>query len=168
MPSTPPSEGRFAHLPYRRSVGIMLLNRRDEVFVGRRIDTTTEAWQMPQGGIDGDEEPRSAALREMKEEIGTDHAEILAESAHWLNYDLPAHLVPRVWGGRYRGQTQKWFALRFLGRDSDIDIATEHAEFMAWRWMRPEEMLTAIVPFKHAVYVSVLDEFADLLRPHAR
>jgi putative (di)nucleoside polyphosphate hydrolase len=168
MSKPPPSEGRFTHLPYRRCVGIMLLNRRDEVFVGRRIDTTVEAWQMPQGGIDGDEAPRRAALREMKEEIGTDHAEILAESAGWLNYDLPERLVPVVWRGRYRGQTMKWFALRFLGRDSDIDIATEHAEFMAWRWMRPDDLLTAIVPFKHAVYAAVLDEFADLLRPGTR
>ncbi len=168
MSKPPPSEGRFAHLPYRRCVGIMLLNRRDEVFVGRRIDTTVEAWQMPQGGIDGDEAPQHAVLREMKEEIGTDRAEILAESAGWLNYDLPEHLVPLVWRGRYRGQTMKWFALRFLGRDSDIDIATEHAEFMAWRWMRPDDLLTAIVPFKHAVYAAVLDEFADLLRPGTR
>ena len=154
----------YAHLPYRPCAGLMLLNPRGEIFVGCRIDHTAEAWQMPQGGIEPDEAPAVAVLREMKEEIGTDHAEILAETPGWLNYDLPDELVPKVWRGRYRGQTMKWFALRFLGADADIDIATDHAEFMAWKWMRPEEVLTAIVPFKRAIYGAVFQEFAPLLR----
>jgi putative (di)nucleoside polyphosphate hydrolase len=109
---------------YRPAVGIMLLNAADQVFVARRIDTDAEAWQMPQGGIDDGEEPRAAALRELEEEIGTNKATILAESRFWLRYEFPAELARKVWGGRYRGQRQRWFAMRFTGADSDIDLAT--------------------------------------------
>jgi putative (di)nucleoside polyphosphate hydrolase len=116
---------------YRRGVGIMLLNDRNEVFVGRRADAK-EAWQMPQGGIDGHEDPRNAAFRELKEEIGTDKAEVVAESKVWLRYDLPPEFRRR-WSNRWRGQQQKWFVMRFLGVDADIDVATEHPEFSAWR-----------------------------------
>src|SRR5215475_12592054 len=112
-------------LGYRSGVGIMLLNPVGEVFVGRRIDMPVmPAWQMPQGGIDPGETPRQAALRELKEEIGTDKAEILGESAGWLQYDLPSDLAGGIWGGRYRGQRQKWFVMRFTGSDADIDLAT--------------------------------------------
>lgn len=163
-----PDDSPYAHLPYRKCVGLMLLNKAGEVFVGRRIDTTAEAWQMPQGGVDDGEEPRQAVMREMKEEIGTDNAEIVAEARRWLDYDVPAHIQPKVWHGKYRGQTMKWFALRFLGTDEEIDIATDHAEFMAWKWMRPEEVLTAIVPFKHALYIEVFREFEELLRNGGR
>lgn len=151
-----------ASLPYRPCVGIMLLNGQGQVFVGRRIDQTVEAWQMPQGGIDDGEEPRDAALRELKEEIGTDQAEILAESRDWLKYDLPANLIGKVWRGRYRGQTQKWFAMRFLGAEADIDIDTEHPEFQAWRWLAMDDLLQHIVPFKYDVYARVVAEFRHL------
>ncbi|MCG8694863.1 MAG: RNA pyrophosphohydrolase [Minwuiales bacterium] len=151
-----------ASLPYRPCVGIMLLNGQGQVFVGRRIDQTVEAWQMPQGGIDAGEEPRDAALRELKEEIGTDQAEILAESRDWLKYDLPANLIGKVWRGRYRGQTQKWFAMRFLGAEADIDIDTEHPEFQAWRWLAMDDLLQHIVPFKYDVYARVVAEFRHL------
>jgi len=148
---------------YRRGVGIMLLNRQRLAFVGRRIDTPG-AWQMPQGGIDDGESPRQAALRELKEEIGTDKAEILAESAQWLRYDLPgAEDGMRLWGGRYRGQEQKWFAMRFTGTDADIDLATHHPEFDAWRWLPTAELPALIVPFKRALYEAVLAEFRDLV-----
>ena len=152
----------IARLPYRPCVGIMLIDRSGRVFVAQRIDTPGEAWQMPQGGIEPGESPNYAALRELHEEIGTDKAEILAESRDWRRYDLPAELVPRLWGGRYRGQEQKWFALRFLGEDSDIDIATEVPEFHAWRWAEMAELPDIIVPFKHQIYQEVIAEFGHL------
>jgi putative (di)nucleoside polyphosphate hydrolase len=150
-------------LRYRRGVGIMLLDPGKRVFVGRRIDTP-EAWQMPQGGIDPGETPRQAALRELAEEVGTDKAEILAESAQWLRYELPEALHGKAWGGGFRGQEQKWFALRFTGADCDIDLATHHPEFDAWRWVAADALLALIVPFKRALYEAVLQEFAALLR----
>lgn len=149
-------------LRYRRAVGIMLLNRQSEVFVGRRIDMPKmPAWQMPQGGIDPGETPRRAALRELKEEIGTDKAEILGESRAWLIYDLPAELVGGIWGGRYRGQRQKWFVMRFTGSDGDINLATQHPEFEAWRWVAPERLPQLIVPFKRQLYIDILAEFRE-------
>jgi putative (di)nucleoside polyphosphate hydrolase len=148
---------------YRPAVGIMLLNRDNEVFVARRIDLAEEAWQMPQGGIDKGEDPRTAALRELKEEIGTDKAEILAESRFWLRYDLPPALVGKVWGGRWRGQRQKWFAMRFTGSEADIDLATEHPEFNAWKWAPARSLPEFIIPFKRQLYIDVLKEFERLL-----
>ena len=147
---------------YRPAVGIMLLNRDGNVFVGRRIDMPAglAAWQMPQGGIDPGETPQEAALRELLEEVGTAAAEILAESRGWLHYDVPAEIAGRMWGGRYRGQRQKWFAMRFKGEDADIDpAATEHPEFDAWEWVVPEQLPDLIVPFKRQLYLDVLAEF---------
>ena len=145
---------------YRRSVGVMLLNRQGEVFVGRRIDMPTlPAWQMPQGGIDRGETPAKAALRELKEEIGTDRAEILDESRAWLKYELPAELACKVFGGRYCGQKQKWFAMRFIGEDSDIDLDTAHPEFDRWQWVAPYRLPELIVPFKRQLYLDILAEF---------
>ena len=151
-----------AHLPYRDGVGIMLLNPHNLVFVAKRIDMTSEAWQMPQGGIDQGEEPQAAALRELMEETGTDKAVIVQESREWLAYDLPDHLVPKLWKGRYRGQRQKWFAMRFSGTDSDINIATEHPEFCEWKWVAMEELPDIIVPFKRDMYQQLVDEFSSL------
>ena len=153
----------IAKLPYRRGVGIMLLNRAGQVFVAQRIDAPSPAWQMPQGGIDKGEAPRAAAMRELAEEIGTAKAEIIAESRDWIRYDLPAEIVPRVWHGRFRGQEQKWFALRFLGDDSDIDIATDHPEFSAWRWAAFEDLPSLIVPFKRPLYLALIEEFRELV-----
>lgn len=151
-----------AKLPYRRGVGVILFNRDAQVFVAQRVDTPGPAWQLPQGGIDKGETPRDAALRELEEEIGTANAEIVGESGDWIRYDLPPEIVPRVWGGRFRGQEQKWFALRFLGDDSDIDIATEHPEFSAWRWADFEDLPKLIVPFKRSMYLALVEEFRDL------
>jgi putative (di)nucleoside polyphosphate hydrolase len=138
----------------------MLLNRSGEVFVGRRIDMPAlPAWQMPQGGIDPGETPFQAALRELREEIGTDKVELLAENPVWLTYDLPPELSRGVWGGRYRGQEQKWFAMRFTGDDSDIDLATEHPEFDAWTWLSPERLPDVIISFKRQLYIDILAEF---------
>jgi putative (di)nucleoside polyphosphate hydrolase len=145
---------------YRPGVGIMLLNRAGEVFIAHRIDMPNmRAWQMPQGGIDPGETPLQAALRELREEIGTDKAEFLGESRLWLKYDLPAELCRGLWGGRYRGQRQKWFAMRFTGNDSDIDLATEHPEFDAWKWVSAERLPDTIVSFKRQLYIDILAEF---------
>ena len=152
-------------LPYRPCAGIMLLNARGEVFVGQRIDTTLEAWQMPQGGIDPGEEAEAAALRELGEEIGIapDKVELIAVAPQELYYDLPDELIGKVWKGKYRGQVQRWFLYRFLGQDSDIDIATKHEEFRAWRWIAPADLPRLIVPFKRDLYEQVLAAFADHL-----
>jgi putative (di)nucleoside polyphosphate hydrolase len=143
----------------------MLLNRDGRIFAGQRIDNPRDAWQMPQGGIDPGETPTDAGLRELTEEIGVspDMVEVLRESAAWLNYDLPRHLVRKLWKGRYRGQTQRWLALRFIGDDKDIDIRTEEPEFRAWAWIRHDDLIHRIVPFKRDIYAQVFDEFGDLL-----
>jgi 8-oxo-dGTP pyrophosphatase MutT (NUDIX family) len=145
---------------YRRGVGIMLLNQRDEVFVGQRADTQGDAWQMPQGGIDEDEEPRSAAFRELREEIGTNNADIIAESKAWLRYDLPPELRKR-WHDRWRGQQQKWFVMRFRGGDAEINIATAQPEFSAWKWVPIERLPDLIVSFKRQLYRDLLAELRE-------
>ncbi|HTH17350.1 MAG TPA: RNA pyrophosphohydrolase [Magnetospirillum sp.] len=145
--------------PYRPNVGIVLFNDRGLVFTARRIDTKADAWQFPQGGIDEGENPRAAVLRELEEEIGTNKAEIIGESREWFSYDLPVEVADTWHKGRWRGQTQKWFALRFLGTDADINIATEHPEFSEWRWMKLAEVPSSIVPFKRDLYVKVVAEF---------
>ncbi len=141
----------------------MILNDKFEVFVGKRIDSKTEAWQMPQGGIDEGETPKESALREMKEEIGTDNAEILAETKQWYHYDLPFYLISKLWNGRYRGQRQKWFLLKYLGTDEEIDIDSKHPEFIVWKWVKMEELPQIIVPFKKNLYISVIEEFRDVI-----
>ena len=148
---------------YRRNVGIMLLNHESLVWVGRRLDTP-QAWQMPQGGIDEGEDERSAAMRELVEETGISTVEILAESIGWLLYDLPEALRGKAWGGRWIGQAQRWFVMRFTGTESEIDLAGAHGEFDAYRWVTPEELVTLIVPFKRPVYEALVEEFAALLK----
>ncbi|MCX7889753.1 MAG: RNA pyrophosphohydrolase [Rhodobacteraceae bacterium] len=150
-----------APLPYRPGVGVVLIDRTGRIFAGLRRDGDGRAWQMPQGGIDAGEKPRAAALRELREETGIteDKVELVARMHDWVSYDLPPELLGRVWGGRYRGQRQRWFLFRFLGSDSDIDIATAHPEFAAWRWMTADELLAAIVPFKRPVYDRVVAAF---------
>ena len=148
---------------YRLGVGILLLNRSGLVFVGQRVDYPGEAWQMPQGGIEHGETPRDAAFRELEEEIGSSRAELLAESGGWFEYDLPADVAKRIWRGRYRGQRQKWFAMRFLGEDREIDLETHHPEFCAWKWVPPAELPRLIVPFKRRLYEDVLKEFAAVI-----
>lgn len=154
-----------SELPYRPCAGVTLINRDGLIFAGRRIDTTAPAWQMPQGGIDDDEAPATAALRELWEETGIaeDLVEPLSEAPDWITYDLPPELLGKVWKGRYRGQKQRWFLLRFLGSDDQVNIATQHPEFSEWRWIGAEEMLGAIVPFKRAVYEQVITAFRPWL-----
>ena len=158
------SEAEIAALPYRPCVGLMILNQAHDIFVGQRRDFKSDAWQMPQGGVDPGEAPLEAALRELWEETGItrDKVTLLAESADWIPYDLPASVVPRLWEGRYRGQTQKWFAFRFQGADADVNIETEHPEFIRWAWSPRNEVLERIVPFKRATYRKVLSEFDHL------
>lgn len=161
----PPHRLRHVDLPYRPCVGIMLLNRDGQVFVGRRIDQTVEGWQLPQGGIDEGESPREAALRELEEEIGTRNAEILREHDEWLSYDLPAHLLGVALHGRYRGQRQKWIAMRFLGQDSEINVRTSEPEFAQWKWLSLDALLRLVVPFKRDTYAKVIRAFGDLAAP---
>jgi putative (di)nucleoside polyphosphate hydrolase len=162
---------RFEELPYRRCVGVMVLNRAGLAFIGRRIDgpehlDMTHAWQMPQGGIDRGEEPWPAALRELREETNISSVERIGEIAEWLNYDIPRDLIGQAWKGKYRGQSQKWFALRFVGDDSEIDVASpadaQEPEFAAWRWERIENLPKLVVPFKRLVYERVVREFLAL------
>jgi putative (di)nucleoside polyphosphate hydrolase len=146
---------------YRPCVGAMLLNPLGRVLVGHRLDSTSDAWQMPQGGVEKGENPADAVLRELEEEIGTAKARIIAESAGWRRYDLPARLQGKVWGGRYRGQRMKWFLLAFTGRDADIrPDAVANPEFKAWKWVEPADLPKLIVAFKRPLYEEVLAEFA--------
>jgi putative (di)nucleoside polyphosphate hydrolase len=159
-------------LPYRPCVGAIILNDKNQVWVGRRFDAPGDAegrgtwWQMPQGGIDDDEEPSVAVLREIREETSLTSLTILAELPGWHYYDLPAPLVAKkMWGGRYGGQRQKWFAVRFTGHDSEVDISPTngpHPEFDAWRWATPAELPDIIVPFKKQVYAAVLADLEKL------
>jgi putative (di)nucleoside polyphosphate hydrolase len=145
-----------SNLPYRPCVGIMLFNQDGKVFVGKRLDQTVESWQMPQGGIDKGETPQQAARRELMEEVGTDKAEFLGEMDDWVTYDLPAHLVGVAFHGKYRGQRQKWFALRFTGSDADIDLTRHEPEFSDYRWVTLGELPALIVPFKRQTYKAVI------------
>ena len=159
-------------LTYRPCVGLMVLNAKGHVWIGRRVSATDKKepggwWQMPQGGIDEGETPAVAALRELQEETGIRRARIVGESSDWHHYDLPNHLMGKLWGGKHRGQKQKWFAIRFDGPDSEINIAPDDhdQEFEAWRWAALDEVLDLIVPFKRQVYASVIAEFRPLAMP---
>lgn len=152
-------------LPYRPCVGIVLINRDGLIFAGQRKDSPSPAWQMPQGGIDDGERPRTAALRELWEETGipAERVEVLDKTPDWLLYDLPPELLGKVWGGKFRGQKQRWYLMRYLGQDDQIDIATHHPEFSRWRWIGADQMVAEIVPFKRAVYEQVVAAFREHL-----
>jgi putative (di)nucleoside polyphosphate hydrolase len=155
----------YSHLPYRPCAGVMLVNRDGLVFVGQRLDSVLEAWQMPQGGIDPGEDARDAAIRELGEEAGiAPHlVEFVAEAGEELQYDLPDDLIGRVWRGKWRGQRQRWFLFRFLGDDADVNIQTAEPEFRAWRWVEPSHLPDLIVPFKGDLYARILEIFAEPL-----
>jgi putative (di)nucleoside polyphosphate hydrolase len=150
-------------LPYRPNVGVMLINTAGLIFAGQRIDTA-DAWQMPQGGIDDGEKPKVAALRELLEETGVapDLVEFIAKTDDWVIYDFPPEVQPKVAGGKFKGQRQKWFLYRFKGTDDQVNIATDHPEFARWQWMQADALIASIVPFKRHVYEQVVAAF----RPH--
>lgn len=152
-------------LPYRPAAGVMLLNREGKVFVAQRLDSSLEAWQMPQGGLDEGEDAEAGALRELEEETGISprHVEIIARTPGELTYDLPDDLVGKLWKGKWRGQRQTWFLCRFTGTDQDVNIETAHPEFRAWKWAEPAELPAMIVPFKKKLYEEVLSAFSEWL-----
>ena len=152
---------------YRKCVGMMILNSNKEILVGRRLDHPSGYWQMPQGGIDDNENPKEAVWREMLEEIGTNKAELIKISNQWINYDIPSETLKTLpWGDIYIGQTQKWFAFDFLGEDDDINVGTDNPEFSEWKWAELDSIVDNIVPFKRNVYSIILEEFKDLLKQH--
>jgi putative (di)nucleoside polyphosphate hydrolase len=155
----------YDHLPYRPAAGIMLVNADGKVFVGQRLDNKLEAWQMPQGGLDPGEPAEDAAYRELEEETGITRnlVELVAVAQEELLYELPADMIPRLWKGKYRGQRQTWFLMRFTGTDANVHIDTAHPEFRAWKWAEPGELPDMIVPFKRNLYRNVLEVFAHLL-----
>ena len=142
--------------PYRKCVGLVIINKDNKIFVGKRIDSNLNAWQMPQGGIEPGENPLVAGLREMEEEIGTKNVEYLDEINSWLNYDIPSNLSEKLWNGQYRGQTQKWLAYRFLGKNDEINIKTKNPEFIEWKWILPDKLPEVIVNFKKEMYIKLL------------
>ena len=148
---------------YRKCVGMMILNSNNEILVGRRIDHPSGFWQMPQGGIDENEDPEEAVWREMLEEIGTNNAKIIKISDQWIKYEIPEKTLKTLpWGKKYIGQQQKWFAFRFAGQDKEINISTENPEFSEWKWAKINSIIDNIVPFKRHVYSKVLKEFKEL------
>ena len=153
-------------LEYRKNVGMVLINTNGHIFAGKRLDNNSDAWQMPQGGIDKGETPEAAAFRELSEETGIHHskARLIGATAGWLSYDIPVELIPMLWNGQYRGQEQKWFAFEFLGKDSDINIITKEPEFSEWAWKSKKDLLSSIVPFKVEVYQKVFSELGHLVK----
>jgi len=143
---------------YRPGIGMIIVNAEGKIFVGQRLDQTDPSWQMPQGGISPHEEPDQAMLRELQEEIGTRNVEIIIKSKRWYAYDLPESLAAKLWNGKYKGQRQLWYLLRFRGRDEEINIHTYHPEFRAWKWVDKEELVSLIVPFKRELYTCVLED----------
>ena len=150
-------------LPLRIGVGIVLLNSQNKIFVGKRIDNPSNSWQMPQGGVDKNENFIMAAKRELEEETGIRTVTLVKELDEWLSYDLPVNLLGKLWGGKYRGQKQKWFIMKFLGKDDEINVKTQHPEFLDWKWIDPIELTNIAVDFKKSVYKKIKEELKFLI-----
>ena len=143
---------------------MIILNKKNEILVGRRLDHPSGFWQMPQGGIDDNEDPEKAVWREMQEEIGANKVELTKVSKQWINYDIPVETLKTLpWGNKYVGQTQKWFVFKFLGENKDINVQTENPEFSEWKWVKINSIVDNIVPFKRDVYSKILEEFKNIL-----
>jgi len=153
---------KYKNLPLRNGVGIVLLNNENKVFVGKRIDNPVNFWQMPQGGVDKNEENYEAAKRELREETGITQIKLIKELNYWLEYELPDNLLGKIWKGKYRGQKQKWFIMKFTGNTKDINIKTKHPEFLEWRWVEPSKLPDIAVKFKINVYKKLVQEIASL------
>ena len=150
---------------YRKCVDMMILNTKNEILVGRRIDHPSGYWQMPQGGIEKNEDPAKAVWREMMEEIGTNKAELIGTSINWVNYEIPQDTLDKLpWGKKYIGQTQKWFVFRFTGSDNEINVSTENPEFSEWKWASYDSLVNNIVPFKRKIYSQVIKEFKEFFK----
>ena len=154
---------KFAELPLRKGVGIIVLNKKNKVFVAKRIDNPKNFWQMPQGGVDGDENYYEAALRELREETSITSVELIQEIDKKLTYILPDHLIGIIWKGKFKGQTQKWFVMRFMGNDSEINISTKKPEFLDWKWINLDDLPKIAVKFKLEVYKSLKQEVSKIL-----
>jgi len=157
------SLNKSKNLPLRLGVGVVLLNSNNKVFVGKRIDNPVNFWQMPQGGVDDNENLLYAANRELKEETGVKSTKLIKEIDNWLTYELPKNLLGKIWKGKYRGQKQKWFIMRFVGDEKEINIKTKNAEFKEWKWIDANQLLNVVVRFKHDVYKTIVKEINILL-----
>ena len=149
-------------LPLRIGVGIVLLNHENNIFVGKRIDNPKNSWQMPQGGVDQNEDFLQAAKRELEEETGIKSVKLIKELDGWFKYDLPKYLLGKLWKGKYRGQKQKWFIMKFLGKSNEINVKTKNAEFFKWKWVKPSELPELAVHFKAEIYKKIKDELISL------
>ena len=157
------SLNKSKNLPLRLGVGVVLLNSDNKVFVGKRIDNPVNFWQMPQGGVNDNENLLYAANRELKEETGVESVKFIKEIDNWLTYELPKNLLGKIWKGKYRGQKQKWFIMRFVGDEEEINIKTKNAEFKKWKWIDVNQLLNVVVRFKHDVYKTIVKELNILL-----
>ena len=156
-------DNRFSNLPLRKGVGVVLLNKNNQIFVGKRIDNPKNFWQMPQGGIDKGENPLEAAYRELKEETNVKSVELIAEIKNEITYNLPDKLLGIIWKGKYKGQTQKWYIMRFIGEDNEINLKTKHPEFLDWKWINVENITDKVVDFKLHVYRKIQNELKNLI-----
>ena len=149
-------------LPLRIGVGIVLLNHENNIFVGKRIDNPKNSWQMPQGGVDQNESFLQAARRELEEETGIKSVKLIKALDGWLKYDLPENLLGKLWNGKYRGQKQKWFVMKFLGKTDEINVKTKNPEFFDWKWIKPSELTKIVVNFKVDIYKKIKEELSSL------